>query len=436
MASALVRALGWEEEDDINPAAQHSRPSIEPDMPDALPTVSPLAVLVLMLMLTSIVGAWIWAILRLAFGYPVLPPNTPRIVPWGAGSVLVAVLTWVALQVAVPTVYFSAFRHHPPALPGTPRPELTPGEMMALSAIQNTLVLALIPLVLAATSGARLRDFGIGRGDLLRQIPRGIVAYPLLAPLVFGVMMASVLCWGKTNHPLENAIVQDKSPGMVAILVLAGVVLAPLAEELIFRGVLLGWLTRLAVGEKRVVASSSTMDPIEGPIVPPGDGRHLLETVETDTSGAAPEGTFPETAEHLAAMSYEAAFSPLVPKYKMVSADPARRVGPLWLANIGVSLIFAALHGAVWPTPVPIFFLSLGLGLLYQRTGGIVAPTALHMTFNGVSTLLMFLTLGTPPPKVAPKAPAPIPPPAKAAFMLGTPGRIFSDSPIDARLRF
>ena len=66
-------------------------------------------------------------------------------------------------------------------------------------------------------------------------------------------------------------------------------------------------------------------------------------------------------------------------------------------ANVAVSLVFAALHGAVWPTPIPIFFLSLGLGLLYQRTGGILAPIALHMTFNGVSTLLMFLSLGGRP---------------------------------------
>ena len=66
----------------------------------------------------------------------------------------------------------------------------------------------------------------------------------------------------------------------------------------------------------------------------------------------------------------------------------------LLAANVIVSLIFAALHGAVWPTPIPIFFLSLGLGFLYQRTGGILAPIALHMTFNGVSTTMMFLVAG------------------------------------------
>ena len=152
-------------------------------MPETLPTVSPLAVVVLMLMLMSIVGAWIWAILRLAFGLPVLPPNTPRIVPWGPGSVLAAMVFWVALQMAVPTAYFSAIRPRPADAVATGRPDLTPGEMMALSAVQNSLTLLLVPLVLAATSGARPRDFGVARRGLGNQVVRGDGRLPPAGPV-------------------------------------------------------------------------------------------------------------------------------------------------------------------------------------------------------------------------------------------------------------
>ncbi len=88
------------------------------------------------------------------------------------------------------------------------------------------------------------------------------------------------------------------------------------------------------------------------------------------------------------------------------------------MANVAVSLLFAALHYTVWPTPVPIFFLSLALGLLYQRTGSLVAPMALHMTFNAVSTILMFLVMGMHPqadtrPATPRTDPRPDPPPGR-----------------------
>jgi membrane protease YdiL (CAAX protease family) len=384
-------------------------------MPETLPTLNPFAVVVMMLVLLAIIGAWIGSILRLAFGLPVLPPNTPRLVPWGSISVLGAVLVWIALQVAVPTVYLRAFRHQPPNAAG-PRPELSPGEMMTLSAVQNALVLVVVPLAMALTCGARPRDFGLVREGLGKNIVRGIVAYPLLAPFVFGAMIAAVVIWGKTNHPLENAILDDRSAGMVAILVLAGVVLAPASEELIFRGILLGWLTRLAIGRREPVPAELYFHDANERFGP-GD-EPLPEGPERQVDDPAPVATLPDWPEYDRDNPYASPFSPIVAPSPIVSGDAIGRAVPLFLANVVVSLIFAALHGAVWPTPIPIFFLSLGLGLLYQRTGSIIPATALHMTFNGVSTLLMFLTLGGPGAKAIPPGPAAPKVEAKVAAMI------------------
>jgi membrane protease YdiL (CAAX protease family) len=374
---------------------------------------SPLAVALMLAILGSIVGSWIWVILRLALGLPVLPPSTPRIVPWGAGSVLLTIVVWIALNTSVPIGYQLAIKHRWPAANAEggakAKIDLKPGEMMTLSAVGNLATLALIPLVLAATAGARPRDFGVEASGLGKQAVRGLVAYPLLAPLVFGVMGLAILIWPRDQHPLEKAIAQDRSPGMVFILVLAGAVLAPAAEELIFRGVMLGWLTRLALGSKKPEVQASTVEWIDEFL--PGDGDpHLLETVEIDSPEEAPGSTTLETAEQAIFNPYTAPVASIA----AVSPEPAAvetrpRAFPLLAANVAVSLVFAALHGAVWPTPIPIFFLSLGLGFLYQRTGGILAPIALHMTFNGVSTAMMFLVLGNNPD---PKDIDPVPPPA------------------------
>ena len=89
---AAPSSARYDESHRTNVPGQCSR--IEIDMPEIVPAVNPLAILVLLGILASIVGAWIWVALRIAFGLPVFPPGTPRIVPWGAGSVLASMVVW------------------------------------------------------------------------------------------------------------------------------------------------------------------------------------------------------------------------------------------------------------------------------------------------------------------------------------------------------
>jgi len=386
-----------------------------------MPQVSPVLLLIFMGLIGAIVGAWIWAILRLAFRLPILPANTPRAVPWGPVSVLAALLVWVASQMVAPMVYRVALAPiiagAPPAAVARPPGPIaaTPGELMTFSAISNVLTLLLVPLALAATSGATRRDFGVGLRGLGRHVGRGLIAYPLLAPLVFGTMLICVKIWkNPTPHPLQDAIRRDQSPRMATILVLAGVVLAPAAEELIFRGVLLGWLTRLALGRRSPEDGSGPWDDLGAgsgsvpamPEAPPDlidhDPDAEVTVLGPGAPGSNPYATPAAPIGPMAWPGFEAEAKEGIPR-------PGSRALPLLAANLIVSLIFATLHGAVWPTPIPIFFLSLGLGLLYQRTGSILGPVALHVTFNGISTLVMFLSLGAASP---PKAPSPLPPPA------------------------
>jgi hypothetical protein len=51
--------------------------------------------------------------------------------------------------------------------------------------------------------------------------------------------------------------------------------------------------------------------------------------------------------------------------------------------------LFAAVHSAVWPTPIPLFALGLGLGWVAVRTNGILASFLVHGLFNTVSVLFV-----------------------------------------------
>lgn len=379
-----------------------------------IPPVSALLVVYGLFLLASILGAWIWAIIRLALGLSVVPRFTPRVVPWRGAVVLLVVTLWLAVQTLGPAVYlWLRGAGGPPKGPGA---GFQPGDMMIASALENTALLIALPLVMAASSGARPRDFLGEGGDGLRVVRalQGMAAWPLAAPVVYGMMILAVAIWGKEAHPLERAIQAEGLGEHAWVFFLASVALAPMAEELVFRGAILGWLTRvilrgraarMALESPEGVAASgpsageaSAAAPAEVATIVLDNGSEADVTVTPLRSNDP--GTFNEYAPPAASLDApddltRAEVGPdAVPAWGAVA-------GRLLVANVLVSALFASLHYAVWPTPVPIFFLSLVLGLLYQRTGSLVAPVALHMTFNGVSTVLMFLALGAMPPAPA-----------------------------------
>ncbi len=385
-------------------------------MPQPNPQNAAPVILFFLILVGAIIGAWVGVVLRLALKQPVLPRAEYRVVPWGGKSVLFVLFASFAILLVVPATWrIVQDRGRVAAVPKGERPALTPVQMMTLSALQNVTLLAAIPLILAATSGAGPRDFGLRGPGLGRKCLQGMIAYPVIAPVVFTVMGLSILIFGQNPHPLQTAILLDKTGEMAPLLVTAGVFLAPLAEELIFRGILLGWLTKVALGVRKP-------EPDEtfgfGEILPAADPL-AFDVPETRTELVGPESpgldANPFFADH---------------------SSPAK-AAPAWIplaaANGVVSLLFAALHASVWPTPIPIFFLSLALGLLYQRTGSIVGPVALHMLFNGASTLLMFLAVNASqvplpapgpnarPDAARPKVIDPIPPPA-SIFRTWSPG--------------
>ena len=120
-------------------------------------------------------------------------------------------------------------------------------------------------------------------------------------------------------------------PGLALVMVLAGVVLAPAAEELIFRGVLLGWLTRIALGRGAVAPTSGRLRP---------RSRWDLEPdlIFGDLDDRCRPGSVSPTER---------------PRSGAIRPGPLARRSPLLLANVVVSIVFAGLHAAVWPTPDP-----------------------------------------------------------------------------------
>jgi membrane protease YdiL (CAAX protease family) len=367
----------------------------------AQPTPAQLALSLIVLgLLSAILVSWVWAISRLATGRGLLPPAPIREAPWRGTHVLGMILLYLGVQIVAPVALFRVAAIHPARLPdGMLDPQ---SQNLAMIAVNATFLLV-GPLFLASWTKAGPSDFGLaGRDKFCRDVLRGIVAWPLLAPIVYGVMLGATAIWPSQEHPLQKMLKQDPSSVNWGLAALSAAILAPAVEEFLFRGVLLGWLGRWASGLNRV-RSDGPFDPEFGPIPPTPSSGVAFEATESEIP-PPPGDPFdrPDTG----------------PGGDWTPGAPAPKPGPLtgrgWrflAANVAVSALFAAMHGHVWPTPLPLFFLSMGLGVLYQRTGGLVAPIALHTVFNGLSTFLFYLTLQAGGPELLkPKGPVPPPP--------------------------
>jgi membrane protease YdiL (CAAX protease family) len=406
-----------------------------------------LQALILGLILTIFFGAiasWAWTLRGLVRQEPLLP-ETPlverRKPPWGLGTILLMLAAYIFAGHQAFELYARAIRAEQPkqgaAVPGQVDPKdraqaperpddkeadslphgLSPIELMCIQGAINGIFILLLPGLARLTSGARLRDLGLSLRGWRRQAAIGIVAVLFLMPIVYSVQMACVSFLHlpdqereKFKHPLEKMLRDTFSPGVASVALLSAVVLAPVFEELMFRGFIQSWLVKAFERLAGLFRPSETVRPSAPPspdVTLQADSFVAHISADPDLVGL-PAGPGPDIGYWEAAdESPEPVRGDDRPSETTESGDnPFRPRSRLWTgAAIGLtSLIFAALHAAQWPAPIPLFLLALGLGVVYQRTGSLIAPICMHAVFNAFSTLMLFLVALQGPDKEKPAA--------------------------------
>ena len=301
------------------------------------------AIALLSLVLTGSLWTWAAIVGRVRRGRPVLPEARARSVPWGPWAAIAIVLLYAMLMTVVPSLVQPLLRGEGAKAEGP-----SPDAMLAMLAGVNAAVLLLVPATLVGLSGARLADLGLSGRRFLPDVGLGLAAFLALTPVVYATFAAAMSIWGRNSHPLEQMLRADGSASSLILAIVSGVILAPIAEELVFRGVIQASLAR-SWDRPRTPDEPSSVE--------------VEESVHPVDSPAA-------TPTHRASIS--------------------DRLMP----NLMTSALFAVTHAAQWPAPLAIFGLSMGLGLIFQRTGRLVAPIVLHLAFNGFGTLILFLSLG------------------------------------------
>jgi membrane protease YdiL (CAAX protease family) len=354
---------------------------------------------------SAMLASFAWVLSQVSLGRRVLPslPPLEHVVPWNWRTVLVVLIAYYALNLVVALGYWEVKTRYgiqightvtPAAPKEAVRAGVPPGaddpttkaaawsfeELLSLGSIVNVSLLVVIPLILLATTRHPLEGLGLRRESLGYYILLGVGAFLLATPWVLAVNVFAGLIFKRNQHPVEDMLRGGLNTGTIVLAYVAAVFLAPLAEEILFRGVLQGWLTRLGQKPESADSKLELFENADPPASrPPPD---LILAAQWAWSRGTSDLYPSESPEALLPRM------PSLPGFGRVALS-SRSSMPIILT----SFVFALLHAAQMPAPFAIFFLSLVLGWLKEASGSLVPSIVLHALFNGMNTTLMIVVI-------------------------------------------
>ena len=119
---------------------------------------------------------------------------------------------------------------------------LSSTENMVIGGVSSVILLGLVPLLLRLTSRSPARDLGLSFEKWWRQAAVGVVAFLAIEPLLMAIQFATVRLWESNAHPLLKMVQDEFSPGVLQLAILMAVFIAPVCEEVLFRGIIQSWV--------------------------------------------------------------------------------------------------------------------------------------------------------------------------------------------------
>lgn len=296
--------------------------------------------------------SWAWLAARLKRGESLVVAEPRRPVPWQAVDLVIIALFFTgALALFAMVLNLAA---------AGPVNDLKRFEIAVIAGMAaNVLTVVFAVAWLASRVAASASDLG-WRGDTIaRDLRTGFVAFAALSGPIYG-MQALLSRLSSEQHPIIEALGKQPSGWLFALSGVSAVVVAPLAEEFLFRGLLQGWLESLPFKSQPAVGAPA--DSSGDASMPATRARTTNPLVDRD---------------------------PMAPEENASHDVPKRQRGAIVLS----SAVFALMHWGHGFAPVPLFFLSLGLGWLYQRTHRLLPSIVVHVCLNGCSLLMLPLAL-------------------------------------------
>lgn len=309
-----------------------------------------------------------------------------RPVPWNGAHVALVLMFFVGLSMIVGVWFYQRAESAHLADLDTD-PALLFRITAATSAIQ-LLSAGFALVMLKRLAGASWEDLGLDFDFFAADVGLGVRAFLVAAAPVYAVQIL-LTTWFPSEHPIQT-LMEQATPASLWLATLSAVVVAPFAEEVVFRLLFQGWLEK-AMGRFSKAArpghSRTSSSPGLDPVAHLGSAKEL----EPFSTGIAPTDHRTDPIALPLTGQDNPYSSPRAPLQSALPAERTHRSMANILSIVLSSALFAVLHS--WPDMVALFLFALMLGYLYQRTHRVFASIVMHACLNLTSVCMLWVNL-------------------------------------------
>ncbi|MFK7737959.1 MAG: lysostaphin resistance A-like protein [Pirellulaceae bacterium] len=370
-------------------------PDITPEMLQANPGLSIALVMFTLLFLLAVFGSITsWVVVGVAWskGKTMLGvlPWKPR--PWGFIEIVLAMITMIAAQVLVVAASLPLLGIDPKTLQGG---EGEAGAMpLSLTAAISgsyfvTIVVICVWILLRYRCPIEVLGWSLKR--LPKMVLVGIVAGLMFLPFMFAInLIVTLTSEVPYEHPVLDAMAEDGSAVSFLLACFSAVLVAPIAEEFLFRVLLQGWLQSIPfvspveaiVGRFSSSLSAGPLAPIEAVVLEPGsESASPLESMAS--SKVAADNPFAVGVD----ASVATASGVTVQQLGSEGVIP-----PIW-PTIVSGILFGLAHWGYGLSFIPLIALGILLGMLYRATQSIWPCIVVHFMLNASSMAALGLNV-------------------------------------------